>query len=696
MAGFDIKSQQEIINDMLLNIVTIIDDIDDVNVGSVLRTLTEALGIELSQLYEQLQNIYDGTRIDTSTGDDLDNLGKLLGIVRKQGTKSVGNVSFIRQTPATVDFTIPASTIISTQPNTEDPQLRFLVDTTTTFSAEITAESHKFVNGLYDYVLDERFMDSISLLDGTVSSAPFTFTENTDFEIIKNFTGVIIDPDTVVVLDDCDAISNWNNSTGADPVVLDNTEYRQGTGSLKLGKLTALDDTIYYHKVLSTLKDISDLNGLVWLYIKDTATLNKLKEIKLTVGSGGSIINSYSLKFNQSALAVGWNKIKTDFTLTTIDRQGFPNESAINYLRLTITTNNISDLLASGDMNMDFWIGATTEDYKGDAISWLATGTLPDNGTDFNTTYKPLSKEVSCEAENVGITYNVAKEKIIYKVSFVSNIDSVRNYDAQLGGTDTEIDDDLRERILYATELLGKATVESLRQAVLGVEGVTSVSVDDMPLRSRGAETHEHISYATTPTLKLDYEVALDNTNFEVRGTRGATPITFIKNTDYYMEDTTIIWVDDTKDPDDGTLVETDYDYRWLGHVDIFVAGTSTPLPVSIQANIQTAVDDTRSAGIDVTWAEPIIVTIPITVNITARTGEGYIYDDVAVEVNDAIELYLNIKETGADVLIAEIIDVVMSVEGVYNTTVSLPGADVIINVDEIARPGTITVNEIP
>jgi len=695
MTVFKIKKKNEIINDILIEIVSNVDDVTDVNVGSVLRTLVEALGVELSDLYSELETVYKGTRIDTATEDDLENLGKLLGIERKQGTKSQGYVSFIRRTPATTDFTIPSGAIISTQPNTAEEQLRFVVKEDTTFLSQITDESNKFINGIYEYSLNERFIDSIQSLTGTAGGVAFTFTEGTDFSIVKDFEGLVLDPDSIVVLDSCDSTTDWNASTGATAIELDNADYKQGNGSLKLGKSTTTSNEVYYDKVIGSVVDGSNKNGFLWLKISDTTALNKLNYIKLTFGSGGSIDNSYSIKFSKSDLSVGWNMIKADFSLATVEKLGFPNRVAMNYLRITLATNNAEDTLTSGDVKMDFWLFGTSEDYIGDVVRFIPTGTLPDNNTNFLTTYKPLSKEVLCESEAVGKKYNISKLKITYKVSYIANIDSVKNYKQQKGGTDEEADDDLRERIRNATELKGKATVEALRQAVLGVEGVTSISIDDMPERSQTNEAHTHISFATTPTIALDFEVAQDNDNFVVSGTRGGANITFVKNTDYYLQDSVIHWVDDSKDPDDNTTVYVSYDYRWLGHVRMFVAGTSAPLASEVVDNINTAINDTRAAGVDVEWAEPSVVIVDVDCSILIDTASGYSFDIVKEDVKAKVESFLNEKGTGKDVYIAELVDVIMEVSGVLNVVINQPASDVSINVDEVARAGSITITQI-
>lgn len=56
----------------------------------------------------------------------------------------------------------------------------------------------------------------------------------------------------------------------------------------------------------------------------------------------------------------------------------------------------------------------------------------------------------------------------------------INRYDI-LTGSDEESDDDLRKRAKHALEAAGKATYVSLKTAVMGIEGVNSVVVEDMP-----------------------------------------------------------------------------------------------------------------------------------------------------------------------------------------------------------------------
>jgi len=695
MGVFTEKTQEEIVNGILIEIVVNVDEVTDVNVGSVLRSFVEAISAELYDLYIQLDNVYQGTRIDYSTGIDLDNLGELVGVVRKQGTKSEGNVSFIRRTPALGDFTIPAGTIVSTQPNTAEEQLRFVVSANTTFSATIAGESNKFVNGIYDYALDERFISSISSLTGTAGGGGFTFTEGVDFQVIRNVSNVVIDVNTIVECDACDATTDWNSGAGATAIALDNADFKQGTGSLKLGKSTAGAATVYYDKTLGSVKDATGRDGFLWIYVNGAGTLAKINYLTIAFGSGGSSANSFSYKLYQRDLAIGWNPLKIPFNAAETITQGFPNHQAMNYLRFTITTNLATDTMASGDLKMDYWIVSESQDYVGDAVQFIQTGTLPDTGTNFLTSYVPLSKEALCDSEAVGTKYNVNRMKILYKVSFIVNVDSVMNYVSQSGGTDVEADDDLRERIKNAVHLASKATAEALRQNILAIEGIISVVVDDMPSKTKSNEAHTHISFAATPSQALDFEVAQDDPDFEITGTRGGAPVTFVKNTDYYISDSEVFWVDDAKNPDNSTIFYTDYNYRWLGHVEIFVIGSTIPLPPAIGVLVTAAIDDTRSAGIDATWAEPTVVPVNVDVDIAVDVVGGHTFTTVSAAVKSVIEDFLNAKDIGSDVYLAEIIDQVMETPGVINVVVNVPAADVLISSGEVARAGTVTVGSL-
>lgn len=104
--------------------------ITDRNVGSVARTLVEAIGRELATLYEQMDLVYRSGFIDTAEGTSLDFVVSLLGLKRIRAGREVGEVVFARGTPAPGDITVPLGTIVATPP---------LGDKGTVFEFEVTA-----------------------------------------------------------------------------------------------------------------------------------------------------------------------------------------------------------------------------------------------------------------------------------------------------------------------------------------------------------------------------------------------------------------------------------------------------------------------------------------------------------------------------------------------------------------------------
>lgn len=68
----------------------------DINTGSVLRTIVEAISRELDFVYAQIDQVYKSGFIDTANGNALDLVAAILGIQRKVSTRAMGYVTFWR------------------------------------------------------------------------------------------------------------------------------------------------------------------------------------------------------------------------------------------------------------------------------------------------------------------------------------------------------------------------------------------------------------------------------------------------------------------------------------------------------------------------------------------------------------------------------------------------------------------------
>ena len=718
--AFTIKESDDIINDIIVNIVSNVSQVSDVNPGSVLRQLTEAIGTELYDIYQEIEDVYDGTRILTAESTDLDNLGALVGVTRTAGTAASGTATFLRETVATSDFTISAGSIISTNPAL-GTQYKYTVTAATTFDSDISNDSNDYIEGVFKYPLSERFVGSITTLDGTSGAAGYTFAESTDFDVEEVSGEYLPDTESLVEIDDCDATTGWVADAGATAIATNNVNNVEGTNDLELGKSTAVATNTFYYKQLGAAINNTSKRNFIWIYITDAAALAKLDSLTIRISSDTTPTNNY-YQMELSNLAVGMNMYNVYYGDSTTTQTGFPNTDTINSIRIDINTNNAADTLTAGDIEMDFWFATTSATaYYGDVISWTyATGTLPDTATAFETDWKPLSVDVAVSAEAIGTNYNVAAGQLTYRVSYVANVTGVYNYYAMAGGTDEEEDDDYRTRIQGAASAAGNATTEALEQALLALDGVQSVLVDDLPTQdiygpTGGVRTQEpHIMYTAVGDQKLDYEVVyLDDTaaptNIIVADAYDdVTPdYTYGTASDYYLDSDTnkIIWdtsVPGTTCPTNGASYYVGYQANWVGHVQIYVAGYQAPLSSSVETLIDAAIAATKAAGVQVDWEEATVNYVNITCTVTVDTAAGYNESEVKTNVQTALITWLNNMDIADDVLVAAFYEEVMTVDGVTNVVITdwdgnvvAPFVDVSIGDSEVARPedSGITVN---
>jgi hypothetical protein len=98
----------------------------DLQVGSVVRTITESIALEIARLYAQLEAVYQAGFIDTASGSALDKVVALLDVQRIKGTRPSVKVQFKRARGARGTISLPAGTRIL------DQQVKFEYETTET------------------------------------------------------------------------------------------------------------------------------------------------------------------------------------------------------------------------------------------------------------------------------------------------------------------------------------------------------------------------------------------------------------------------------------------------------------------------------------------------------------------------------------------------------------------------------------
>jgi len=89
--------------------------LSDINIGSVTRTLSEAIGREIATVYQQINLAYRSGFIDTAEGKALDFVVSILGVTRKTKEFAEGLVTFFRAPASTGNITIPQGAQLSTE-----------------------------------------------------------------------------------------------------------------------------------------------------------------------------------------------------------------------------------------------------------------------------------------------------------------------------------------------------------------------------------------------------------------------------------------------------------------------------------------------------------------------------------------------------------------------------------------------------
>ena len=86
----------------------------DIYPGSVLRTISETVALEIGRLYAQMEAVYQAAFVDTASGSALDKVVAILGVERVTGNHPAGEVMFTRAETSRGAITIPAGTRITT------------------------------------------------------------------------------------------------------------------------------------------------------------------------------------------------------------------------------------------------------------------------------------------------------------------------------------------------------------------------------------------------------------------------------------------------------------------------------------------------------------------------------------------------------------------------------------------------------
>ncbi len=162
--------------------------ITDVNTGSVVRTIVEAIGREMEYLYVQMDYVYASGFIDTATGSALDQVVAMLGARRRPAQKARGAVVFGRKNPPQEGSSVEE--VVLHEGRTEYPLKQSPVKEVTSVRGRTAGAPVQFKKGV-DYRLSGNSL--VWTPGGTSPEQGTEFTIN-----YKTFQQVTIPPATKV------------------------------------------------------------------------------------------------------------------------------------------------------------------------------------------------------------------------------------------------------------------------------------------------------------------------------------------------------------------------------------------------------------------------------------------------------------------------------------------------------------------
>lgn len=110
----ELREFDDMVDDTLQRIVDDDVGITNTSIGSVVRSVVEAIMSEVDIAQFTVYQAYLSKTIDDAEGDDLDDVVSILSVVRKQATYCTGEVTFSVTEISDVDIDIPDGSIVST------------------------------------------------------------------------------------------------------------------------------------------------------------------------------------------------------------------------------------------------------------------------------------------------------------------------------------------------------------------------------------------------------------------------------------------------------------------------------------------------------------------------------------------------------------------------------------------------------
>lgn len=131
---------------------------------------------------------------------------------------------------------------------------------------------------------------------------------------------------------------------------------------------------------------------------------------------------------------------------------------------------------------------------------------------------------------------------------------------------------------------------------------------------------------------------------------------------------------------------------RGLGTVDVSVSAPGGLPSDALVAAVQSALDAEREICVDIAVSAPEAVTVDVAAALQPESGSAFATVKSAAEA--ALTAYFTGERLGEDVLRVRLADILYSVPGVRNYTLSAPAADLIVTAAQLPVLGSVILTE--
>ena len=634
MPLFKSRTVEEILNDAI-NYVHYNTNLTDFNVGSVIRTILEAMALEDSDQYSQMEIILKSFFLEGASGSVLDDRAAQFDVSRKSAGPSSGNVLFM------------------------DTELRrsFLVQETSSGDLEVFVQD---VGVFPSSNFTVRLGEGTALVeDVTVSSV------STESNSLTLSTPVINDHEAASVA--VDEIDNRSNLvclvTGeADRIIPAGITMRsKPTGSI--GVVEAVTTTT------GTLLNGNFASSSVPIVTTTLGQQSNLSERALNEISGGTPFNGATV-VNLATISGGRN-VESDQDLRKRISDKIAALSAGTVRALKSALLDVTNAATSQSVQRV----KIFEDFDNNVVNAYIT----DGSSDFIANTSNFASDTLSEA----LKEQSSQLKLKSSTGFDSATKSSRKYIIiDLTGTSGKI---------YATtySAIGSDEAQNSINDLLPVtpENHTfakDVSVHQAEIISKSTEKARKYYFLDKFPLSEDaiyLYTSAGQAGGDTYPTLGVSTL-LVENTDYIINRALgqIEFLED-KVPDEGSAL--------LAVYEVF-----TGLVKSAQTTIDGSLEQfdlfpgVRSAGVKVRVLAAKTREINLTIELTVDT-ELTNSETASFLVSQFATSYINTLDVGSAVIMAEIIDRAMGVNGVTN--IKIIQGDIPIAHDEVAATGTIT-----